>query len=229
MENKKNILITGATGMVGSEVLELLLNDKTVGKVISIGRRKIGNKIHKLEEIVHTDFLDFSGLASKLTNIDICFYCLGVYQNQVTKEEFFKITCHYQKALTNVLQLSSPNARFVLFGATGADTTEKSRVTFSKAKGIAENLLNETIFPKKFIFRPGYIHPSGKRKPEGLAYKLVLPIAGLFYKLFSAVGISSADLAKVMVNVGLNPQSESRVFEANEIKKLSAKYKTGQN
>lgn len=216
----KTVLIIGATGMVGREVLKLLLKDETVGKIISIGRRNTGTKNEKLVEIVHDNFLDFSALASDLTNIDVCFYCLGVYQNQVSREKFYEITCDYQNALTDVLQDSSPDARFILFSAAGADITEKSRVTFAKAKGRAENLLSQTGFPSKFIFRPGYIHPSGKRKPQGLTYKLLLPIVGLLYKFLPGIGISSADLARVMVHVGLHSQLNSSIFESNVIKNL---------
>ena len=93
-------------------------------------------------------------------------------------------------------------------------------MVFARAKGRAENMLNQTRFPRKHIFRPGYIHPSGNRKPPGLSYKLLLPVIGLLFKLFPGIGISSSDLARAMVDVGLNSQSKSRVFEASEIKLL---------
>jgi len=89
----KTVLITGATGMVGSEILNLLLNDPAVQKVIPTGRRNTGIKNEKLQEIIHDNFLNFSVLSSHLTHIDACHYCPGVYQTQVSKEKFFEITC----------------------------------------------------------------------------------------------------------------------------------------
>jgi len=216
----KTILIIGATGMVGREVLNHLLADETVGKIISIGRRTTGLTNDKLVEIVHDNFLDFSGLADQLTGIDVCFYCLGIYQSQVSKDRYFEITCDYQKALTDVLQMSSPNARFVLFSAQGADPSENSRMVFAKAKGRAENLLMQTEFPHKYIFRPGYIHPSGDRKPPVLGYKIMLPFLGILINLFPGLGISSSDLALAMVNTGLYSQTVSALYEAGDIKKL---------
>lgn len=218
--DKKTVLITGATGMVGGFVLQYLLTDSRVGTVVSIGRRKTGLEDLKLQEIVHDDFLDFSGMKDNLLGIDACFYCLGVYQPHVTKDEFFTITCDYQKALTDVLQKTSPKATFVLFGASGADPTEQSNVTFAKGKGRAENLLNQTVFPEKYIFRPGYIHPTGSRRPAGFLYKLLLPIGALMFKLFPSTGIADRDLAKAMVNVGLAGKRKSRVFSNQETKEF---------
>lgn len=218
----KTILILGATGMVGSFVLKELLNDRSVSKIISIGRRKTGIESEKLVEILHTNFLDFSDLKKDLKGIDVCFYCIGVYQNMVSKKDFYKITCDYQKALTDVLEETSPNLTFVLFSASGADVSEKSRVTFSRAKGTAENLLKKTVFPKKYIFRPGYIHPTGDKKPSGMIYTLLLPLAGMVFKLFPNFGIEDKDLAFAMVSVGLDESlwSNTSALENRDIKKL---------
>ncbi len=215
----KTTLITGATGMVGGFALRHLLADKRVGKVISIGRRTTGLKHEKLKEIIHSNFLDFTPIKDILVHIDVCIYCLGVYQNQVSKKQFFEITCNYQKALTDTLAETSPDLSFCLFGAQGADTTERSRVAFVRYKGMAENLLHATPFPRKYIFRPGYIHPTGHRKPSGWVYTyFAIPLGALMFRFFPKMGITDTDLAKAMVNVGLAAQSPSRVFTNEEMK-----------
>ncbi|MGY0399903.1 MAG: NAD-dependent epimerase/dehydratase family protein [Ostreibacterium sp.] len=216
----KTVLITGSTGMVGSLVLKNLLENSAIDTIISIGRRRTGIEHKKLQEIVHTDFLDFSNLSAKLTNLDACFYCLGVYQNQVSKVHFLEITCDYQKALTDILQQSSPQLTFALFSASGADPTEKSRTLFAKGKGKAENLLNTTIFPEKYIFRPGYIHPTGNKKPSGLMYKMLLPVAAGLFKLFPSIGITDRDLAHIMVTLSLAAEHPSQVFSNLYMKQL---------
>ena len=216
----KNVLITGATGMVGSQVLNLLLQDVGVEKVTSIGRRKTGKTSPKLTEIVHDNFLDFSSLTEELTGIDACFHCIGVYQGAVSKEQFIQITCDYQQALIDVLEQSSPQLTFVLFGASGADPSEKSRILFARIKGKAENILNKASFPKKYIFRPGYIHPTGERKPPGLAYRMMVPLGGFLLKLFPGSGLRDRELAQGMVMMGLHPDQESRIFENKEILQL---------
>ena len=121
--------------MVGSQVLEVLLEESQIDKVISIGRRKSGKAHPKLEEIVHDNFLDYTSVKDQLTELDLCMYCLATYQNQVSKEKYIQITCDYQKALTDMLEETSPGISFVLFGAAGADPTEKSRLSFAPGKG----------------------------------------------------------------------------------------------
>lgn len=58
----KNIILTGATGMIGGEVLRLCLEHEDVGKVTSIVRRPSGITNSKLIEIVHENFTDFSSV-----------------------------------------------------------------------------------------------------------------------------------------------------------------------
>lgn len=216
----KRVLLTGATGMVGGFVLKELLVDNSVEEIVSIGRKETGIKNEKLKEIIHPDFLSFSGIKDELKGIDVCIYCLGVYQPHVTKEQFFRITCDYQKALTDVLEETSPGLTFVLFGAQGADPTEKSRVTFAKGKGTAERLLMETVFPRKYIFRPGYIHPTGGKKPGGFVHTLLSPLSRLVYKIYPPIGIDDRALARAMARTGLDGIIEPAVFENKEIRKM---------
>ena len=222
MMTKKTVLLTGATGMVGGQVLDILLASPAVGNVISIGRRKTAIQHEKLHEIVHADFRDFTAVSSELVGVDVCFYCLGVYQGQVSKETYFEITCDYQQALTDALARVSPQATFVLFGASGADPSEQSRTLFALAKGRAENLLHEAGFPRRYIFRPGYIHPTGARRPTGLSYRLLLPIAGTLLKYFPGLALTDRDLARAMVSVGIEAAQDSAVFSNRMIKKIAA-------
>ncbi|USG62462.1 NAD(P)H-binding protein [Sneathiella marina] len=221
MAKAENILITGATGMVGHQVLKLLLQKDGVKKVVSISRNPTGLNDPRLTEIFHDNFMDFRSVANDLKEIDICFYCLGVYQGGVQKDKFFEITCDYQRALTDVLADESPEATFVLFGAQGADPTEKNLATFAKAKGRAENLLSETAFPRKFIFRPGYIFPTGIRQPKNLLYKIFGGIVGLLRRFDLSSAHSDQDLAKAMVIAAFNDERAFNIFEEPDIKRIA--------
>ncbi|MDA0228635.1 MAG: NAD-dependent epimerase/dehydratase family protein [Proteobacteria bacterium] len=225
MQNKSTaakVLLTGASGMVGRQVLAHLLAHPAVGEIVSIGRRQSGISDGKLREILHTDFLDLAPLASEFANIDVCFHCLAVYQSQVSKKAYFEITCDYQQALTDALSAASPAATFVLFGAQGARTDGKG-MPFARVKGQAESLLQATSFPRKYIFRPGHIQPTGKRKPPGWIYRLlVLPIMTKKFAKKPAIGITDSDLAKAMVKVGLAATDESEIFSNQMIREAAA-------
>jgi uncharacterized protein YbjT (DUF2867 family) len=208
-----NVLITGATGMVGSEVLAQCLANDRISNVLSLGRRKSGLAHAKLSEVEHDDFLDYALLENRLAHVDVCFFCIGVYQNKVSKDEFGKVTVDYPQALIRTLERVSPAVRFCLFSAKGADSREKSRIRFAHAKGRAENILFASELKEKYVFRPGFILP-GPGKSGSVPYeKWFAPV----YRLFPQIGIDAPDLARVMVDVGLNGHTET-IFENRDLR-----------
>ena len=162
-----DVLIFGATGMVGTEVLHQCLGRDQIDRVVTIGRHATGIVHPKLVEIEHQNFLDFALLEAELSDADICIYCLGVYQNQVPADTFWEITVDYLSALIDVLESVNRNLTFCLFSAQGADPTEKSPFRFAKAKGRAEKILLDSAIHRKYIFRPGYIKPGRKSATAG--------------------------------------------------------------
>ena len=202
--------------MVGSCVLQSLLANPEVGQIVSISRRPTGVDDPKLTELIHGNFLDFSSLLEELRDIDACFYCLGVYLKTVSKDQYFEITCDYQTALMKTLAQASPKATFVLFGAMGADPSERSRMTFAKAKGRAESLLLKTDFPLKYIFRPAYINPKAKAKYSANG-QLATRQKGLIAPILERLMISKYELGQAMVNVAINASKPSQTFENRAI------------
>ena len=57
-----HVAIVGATGMVGIEVLHECINHRQIQNIVSVGRHTTGIKNHKLKEVEHYDFLDYSSL-----------------------------------------------------------------------------------------------------------------------------------------------------------------------
>lgn len=199
--------------MVGSEVLNQCLADHRIASILVIGRRSVGFQHDKITEIEHGNFLDFSAIEPVLPDIDVCIYCLGVYQAQVSKQRFWEITVDYLQALIAALEETDCDVRFCLFSAQGASTSEKSPIRFAKAKGRAENLLLASKLSRKYIFRPGFIMPGPNRKSPSWAERLFRPI----YRLFPVLGIDAPDLAAVMLSVGING-ADKTVFENRDLR-----------
>jgi uncharacterized protein YbjT (DUF2867 family) len=72
-----NVLILGATGMVGQGVMRECLLDDGVAHVVPLGRHATGNAQAKVREIVHADLFHLAPVEQELTGLDACFYCLG--------------------------------------------------------------------------------------------------------------------------------------------------------
>ena len=61
-----NVIILGATGMVGKGVLLECLGEGRVEGVLLVSRHPIDVSHPKLREVVHRDFFDFAGIQSQL-------------------------------------------------------------------------------------------------------------------------------------------------------------------
>lgn len=196
------VLITGATGMIGQLVLKHCLESDQIDKVIALGRTATQNQHTKLSEVLITDFTNYSEVAHHFKNVDAAFFCLGVYTGNVKDDLFKKITVDFAVQFATTLKNQSPNARLCLLSGAGADRTEKSRTSFARYKGMAENQIS-ALGLEFYAFRPGYIYPVKKRKEPNFMYKLsrfLYPVLKLFGKNLS---IKSTALAKAMFKVGL--------------------------
>ena len=203
--------------MVGSEVLQRCLAHPRVDAVLTTGRTTTGVQHAKIREVAHADFHDFAGLEPEFSWANVCIYCVGVYQAQVSKDRFWEITVDYLQALIAALEQSNGDLRFCLFSAQGASTSERSPMRFAAAKGRAENILMASALAEKYAFRPGFILPAGERKNDSLTYRLF----EWAYRLFPRVGVDATKLARVMVDVGLNGHDRI-IFENGDLRAYRA-------
>lgn len=215
----KNVLIVGATGMVGSLILEEALQSEEVEKVVSIVRQPTERQHEKLMEIIHHDFGNYANVKEVFRNIDIAYFCVGVYTGAVPRDEFRKITVDFTEAFANTLLEYSPDASLCFLSGMGADRTEKSRVAFAHDKGVAENYLLALELNQLYIFRPGYIYPVTPRKEPNFSYRLFRFLYPLMNKLAPSASVTSEHLAKVMFKIGMQG-ADKETFENREIREI---------
>ncbi len=213
----KNVILTGASGMIGGLVLDACLASPEVGRVTSIVRRPSGSQHPKLVEVVHQDFLDFSSVEAVLDSQDVCFFCIGVYTGQVPTDEFRKITVDYTGAFAEALHRRSPRAAFCFLSGQGADSTEKSSILFAREKGIAENILLSLKFGRTHLFRPGYIYPETPRQEPNFFYKVMRVLWKPLSMVYPDAGVTSGKLVSKMVEVGLRG-GDLTVYENRDIR-----------
>lgn len=199
-----HVLILGPTGTAGAAVLEQSLANPNIDRVTTLHRRRTGKQHPKLNEIVHTDFANYTGLEPVFASIDICFFCLGISQlKEKNRERFFQITHDYPVTLAKALFRRNPSITFCFLSGQGADPSGKSNIAFAKAKGAAENSLTNLGLNHLYIFRPGYIHPDKPHANRTPGER----ISGIFYPvlkhLLPQFVISTEELAQGMINVAL--------------------------
>ena len=212
-KNVKNVVIAGASGMIGNLVLEHCLSSSEIAQVVSLVRKKTNNTHPKLKEILIEDFKEYS--SHTFEDITIAFFCIGVYTGQVPDKLFKEITVDYAVAFAKAVQKTNPSATLCLLSGAGADRTEKSRTSFARYKGMAENQISE-LGLEFYTFRPGYIYPVTPRKEPNLMYKIMRWMYPLFRLAGPSSSIKSTELAQAMFTIGLQG-AKSEILENKDI------------
>jgi uncharacterized protein YbjT (DUF2867 family) len=213
------IIVTGATGLVGAEVIRQAIADKTVTEIIALSRKRVEIQDPKLTTIIHNDFLDYSSLSELFKKADACIWALGVSQSQVTKEQYHIITYDYTVKAANAMLYANPEITFVFVSGGGADSTEQSKTLFARVKGKAENALKRLPFKKLVIARPGGIKPIHKNPNTSFFNKVMIPLFPLLELVAPSMVISSVELAKSLIYLA-HVGSEETILENTKLKEI---------
>lgn len=219
-KQKIKAILFGATGLAGSGVLLECLKNPEVEKLTVITRRSTGKSQEKLTEIIHSDYLDYSGIEEQLKDHNTCFYCLGVSQTQVKGEqEYRKITLDFTLAAAEVLIKVNKDMTFCFLSGTGTDSAEKSRMMWARVKGEAENKLGNFPFRRLYHFRPAYIHPVDGIKHSLFLGKILGPLYPVFNRLLPSIVTTTREFGSAMINAVLQ-NLKSQIFENSDIREL---------
>jgi len=217
--NKLNVILTGATGMVGEGVLhESLLSDK-VEHVLILVRKSTGITHSKLTEIVHENFFDLSSIISKLSGYNAFFFCSGVSAVGKKEYEYTRLTYDLTMYIAKVVQQKNPEMTFCYISGSGTDSTENGKMMWARVKGKTENDLQKLPFKKVYLFRPGYMHPTPGLK-NTLPYYKYLSWLYPIVKLITPGFVSTlADLGHAMINASYFGYSKN-IIEVKDIHEL---------
>ncbi len=195
------VLVTGATGTVGSEVVRQAILDNNITEITALVRRPLKIEHPKLKVIIHNNFTDYSNLRDVLANQDAILWCLGISQSLVTEEEYIKLTYDYALAAAKEVYSVNPEITFMFLSGKGAASNEKSRMLFGRIKGKTENALKLIGFKYLYIARPGGIQPSTKDSDINFYLKFQNFVIDVMAYLFPSIVITSADLAKALIRI----------------------------
>ena len=200
-----NVLIFGATGMVGQGVLRECLRDPGVERVLTVGRRATGQTHPKLRELVVPDPADLAAVEAQLTDYDACFFCLGVTSAGLSEDRYTRLTYDLTLAVARTLARVGPSMTFVYVSGTGTDSTERGRTMWARVKGRTENALLALPFKAAYMFRPGYIQPLDGIRSRTLWYRalyaVVAPLYPLLKRLAPGAVTTTAQVGRAMLAV----------------------------
>jgi uncharacterized protein YbjT (DUF2867 family) len=216
-----NVILFGATGMVGQGVMRESLLDPEVHLLQTVGRTATGTQDLKLREVVHNDLWRYESLEAKLSGFDACFFCLGVTSSGMTEENYERVTYGITIAAAEMLSRLNPQMTFIYVSGTGTDSSERGRSMWARVKGKTENALLRLPFKAAYMFRPGIIQPlygaKSKTPLYNAFYSLSKPLLPLLRFAFPDHVLTTEQIGHAMLAVAKRGFAR-RILESKDIR-----------
>jgi uncharacterized protein YbjT (DUF2867 family) len=215
----KTALVIGASGLIGNEVLNLLLNDNAYDRVKIFVRKEISLKHNKLQQFI----VDFDNLKQSQEHIsgDVAFCCLGTTIKVAgSKEAFAKVDYTY---VVSFADLAKKNGvpRFIVVSSLGV--SPEGGNFYLTVKRDVENALKNLKFSSLIIVRPSML--LGERKEfrlgESIGKVLMKSLSFMFIgKLKKYKAIEAHVVAKAMIALSKTDLEDAVVFESDRLQQL---------
>lgn len=206
----QHILLAGATGLTGEHLLDRLLNEPTVSRVLAPTRRPLAEHPH-LENPVG----NLAELLPQLDGqVDIAYCCLGTTIKQAGSQEAFRQVDH-DLIVAYAQRARALGARHLLV-ISAIDADPASSIFYNRVKGETEQALRAQGWPQLTIARPSVL--IGTRTQTRIAEKIAGPLSKLIPGKYH--GIEACQLARALWRLALEEQDGVRVVESDELRRL---------
>ena len=219
MDNKIATVI-GASGLIGSLLLEQLVNDNNYNSIQILTRRTIPVNHSKIKLII-VDFNDKKAVSKALEGTDAVFCAIGTTQKKVKGDmtAYKKVDLDLPIRIAQIVaDLKIP--KFMLVSSVGASS--KSNNFYLKIKGEVEAFTKQLPIQQVGIFQPSLL--LGNRKEFRLGERIAQVVMPLFNFLMpdKYKAIEASDVAKAMLGFAITDQEGHFTFQYTQMKELSA-------
>lgn len=218
-ENDKIAIIVGASGLIGSLLLHILLENDYYQKIVVLVRKDLGIKHPKLEQHC-IDFDKIDSYKDVVVGNDL-YCCLGTtIKTAGSQQAFRKVDLDYPVMLA---QLAKENnvKQFLIVTSMGANTG--SLVFYMRTKGECEEAIRSIGIDSVSVFRPASL--IGERKEYRLSEAITIPVLKVL-SLFFVGGfrkyrpISARQVAKAMFEIAQKDTTGYSVYESDQIQAI---------
>jgi uncharacterized protein YbjT (DUF2867 family) len=218
-----NVLIFGATGMVGQGVLRECLLAPDVRLVQTVGRTATGVQHSKLRDLMQRDLFHYANEVD-FSGFDACFFCLGVSSAGMNEADYERVTYDITLAATETLSRLNPQMTFIYVSGAGTDSSEKGRSMWARIKGRTENAVMRLPFKAAYMFRPGAIealHGERSKTPAYRVFSVALkPLLTLLRKIFPDSILTTEQIGLAMLNAARHG-APKHILNPKDIRLLS--------
>jgi uncharacterized protein YbjT (DUF2867 family) len=220
-----NVLVFGATGMVGQGVLRECLLDPDVALVQTVGRAATGVTHPRLSEIVHPDLMSYAPIEPRLVGFDACFFCLGVSSAGMSEADYERVTYGITLAAATTLARLNKSMTFIYVSGAGTDSSERGRIMWARVKGRTENALLRLPFKAAYMFRPGVIQPlhgiTSKTAAYRILYSITEPLLPVLRRLLPGLILTTEQIGRAMLTAA-RQGAPKRVLGSRDISALAS-------
>lgn len=216
----KTAILLGATGLTGSHLLNMLLNDSRYEKVKVFSRSSVGFTHEKLEEHL-VDLLKLEDYKDSF-NADEVYCCIGTTKSKTPDKETYKKIDFGIPVSAAKLCRENKIPTFLVISALGADSN--SSIFYNKVKGEMQHQVLEQGIKNTYIFQPSLI--AGNREEERFFEKLGIKGMKVFNNLLIGSfkkyrSIHPETIAKAM-HICANSGYPKILIESDEIQELAS-------
>lgn len=219
-----NLILFGATGMVGAGALREVLTAPEVESVLSIGRRSCGVTHSKLRELLLPDLFDVAPVEQQLVGYDACIWAVGVSSVGLDEAAYARVTEELTLLWAGTLLRLNPEFSFCYCSAAGAG----GRSMWARARQRVENALRAMPFRHAGAVRPAFIRPGPGIRSRTRLYQAgllvlrpFLPLFTLFSRVFPSLFTTSEKLGRAMLRV-VEGRADRFLLESADINRLGA-------
>ena len=211
----RTALIAGSTGLIGKQLLQLLLESEEYKKVIALTRQDLPSH-PKLTQLK----IELGTVSEKgdLLKADDVFCCLGTTMAKAgSKEKFRQVDFYYPLLLAKTAKGTGAK-KYLLVSALGAD--KNSRIFYNEVKGELEEAVSTAGFDAVHIFRPSLLLGPREEKRSGE------DAAKIFYKIFGFLipakyqAIESIKVARAMLHFASQDKRGNFIHDSRELQQF---------
>lgn len=212
----KKAILFGASGFIGSYLLNNLLASDIYEEVTVVVRQKLGLQHPKLKTII----ADYGNLADDKSELiaDDVFITIGTTKKKTPDTKTYYQIDHDYPVLAAAL--TKANGATTVFMVTAVGANVNSSIFYSKTKGEVERDVIALNFKHTHIFRPSMI--MGERPEKRPLEKFFMSLsAGFNVLLFGPLnrykGILAEDVAKAMFEAAQQCSGKVKIYHWEEM------------
>ena len=208
----KSVIVIGATGLVGRELLKQLNQLEVCEKITAVVRHEDAQlqTLEKVQQFILDDFLLLND--EDVNGYSHAFSCLGTTLKKAgSKEKFYNIDYEINAHFADLFE--STSTHYLLISSMGANAD--SKFFYNKVKGKLENHIQDLKLEHVSIVRPSLLlgDRSEQRTLEDMTQKLYQKLSHFVPNTFKYKPVTAAQVARTMLKAAQFQADKFEIYD----------------